>query len=400
MEYIVDTNVLLDYPKILEDNINCVITLSIIKEIDGLKKNPSDELRFNCRRASHAINKQKEKINFLFKQNKKLSTDDEIVYFAKKYGYGIVTNDLNLSIIAYKNKIVCQGYSNEGEYHTGIKTLFATFDKDGHNDNIYNIISTLTPPFPMTNNEFLVIKDDNTKETYCILKCIDNKLEVIPSSKAIRSKWVDKILPRNPEQQCLFNILHDENVKILLAQGKYGSGKSLCLTSYALQQLEQGKISKIVWVPNNSFNDNSREIAALPGDLFEKELPFLGTLIDLMGEAGVIQKLEVGEIEIVPISIMRGRNFKNSIVLVNEAQNLTEEHIKLLVGRCADGTRIFFDGDIKQVDSNIFKNKSGLKLLLNLAKSDVYSKIFGVATLSTIERSFAASASDYLDNIN
>ncbi len=96
---------------------------------------------------------------------------------------------------------------------------------------------------------------------------------------------------------------------------------------------------------------------------------------------------------------MRGRNFKNSIILVNEAQNLTEEHIKLLVGRCAEGTRIFFDGDIKQTDHHIFKNKNGLRLLLNLADSEVFSKIFGVATLSVIERSLVAQASDYLDNI-
>ena len=96
---------------------------------------------------------------------------------------------------------------------------------------------------------------------------------------------------------------------------------------------------------------------------------------------------------------MRGRNFKNCIILVNEAQNLTEEHIKLLVGRCAEGSRIFFDGDIKQVDSYVFKNKNGLKLLLNLADSEKFSKIFGVVTLNTIERSLVAQASDYLDNI-
>ena len=109
--------------------------------------------------------------------------------------------------------------------------------------------------------------------------------------------------------------------------------------------------------------------------------------------------LSAGILEIVPISIMRGRNFYNSIILVNEAQNLTEEHIKLLLGRCAEGTRIFFDGDIKQTDNHLFKEKSGLKLLLNLADSPDFSKIFGFVTLNTIERSFTARASDFLDEI-
>lgn len=72
----------------------------------------------------------------------------------------------------------------------------------------------------------------------------------------------------------------------------------------------------------------------------------------------------------MPISLARGRNIEDSIILVNEAQNLTEEHIKLLVARCGKGTRIFFDGDIKQADSNIFRQKSGLKLLTKLRFSE------------------------------
>ena len=251
----------------------------------------------------------------------------------------------------------------------------------------------------MKENEFLIIKNEDNGEVYCSYRYINGELNLLGAKRPITNSYTKKILPRNPEQECLFNLLQDESVKIVMAKGKYGSGKSVCLTNYALEQLEKGKIDKIVWVPNNAFNDNSREIGTLPGTLFEKEIPFIGSLIDIIGEDEAMRLLSNGLLEIVPVSIMRGRNFKNCIILVNEAQNLTEEHIKLLVGRCAEGSRIFFDGDIKQVDSYVFKNKNGLKLLLNLADSEKFSKIFGVVTLDTIERSLVAQASDYLDNI-
>ncbi len=105
------------------------------------------------------------------------------------------------------------------------------------------------------------------------------------------------------------------------------------------------------------------------------------------------------QLEIVPLAYMRGRSFNDSIVLVGEAENLTEDHIKLLLARCGENTRIFFDGDVQQVDSAIFKDKNGLKLLLNLHNSPVYSKIFGTVPLVKIERSLVASCADYLDNV-
>jgi phosphate starvation-inducible PhoH-like protein len=125
----------------------------------------------------------------------------------------------------------------------------------------------------------------------------------------------------------------------------------------------------------------------------------MGPILDIVGEDRARDMILKGEIEIVPISVMRGRSFNKSIVLINEAQNLTTEHIKLLIARCGEGTRIFFDGDIKQSDSSVFKNKSGLKLLLHLSQSEEYARIFGTIRLNSIERSKTAQASAYLDNL-
>ena len=125
----------------------------------------------------------------------------------------------------------------------------------------------------------------------------------------------------------------------------------------------------------------------------------MGTLTDLIGIAQVEQMVSEERVEVAPISTMRGRSFTNCLIIVNEAQNLTEEHIKLLVARCGEGTRILFDGDIKQTDSYVFENKNGLKLLTRLKDSETFGKIFGTVKLKEIERSLTAQASAYLDNL-
>lgn len=96
---------------------------------------------------------------------------------------------------------------------------------------------------------------------------------------------------------------------------------------------------------------------------------------------------------------MRGRNFDDAIVIVSEAENLTEDHIKLLVARCGKNTKIYYDGDVQQADANIFKDRNGLKLLLNLHNAPGLNKMFGTVQLKTIERSSVAAAADYLDKL-
>ena len=141
------------------------------------------------------------------------------------------------------------------------------------------------------------------------------------------------------------------------------------------------------------------ELGALPGELLDKVIGQIGPLVDLIGIDRVHSLMDQGELEIVDMGSARGRNFDETFIIVNEAQNLTEEHIKLLIGRCGEGSRIFFDGDLKQTDSEIFRNKNGLRLLLELRKSPIYSPLFGTIQLKLTERSKTAQASSYLDQI-
>lgn len=400
MKYIVDTNILLDYPNIYEEEENLVITIRCLEELDKLKNSQNPETSFNARRASRYILEHKEKLEFLEDSESLMRTvDNEIIYLARKNNCAVLSNDINVLIKCHILGIQYKTLQKKEEYYSGKAIIEIQFDNSLYSEVVENFIVSKEPPFFMKENEFLVVKNSSTKETHSIFRNIHNKLKLINKNNFINNEWSKTITPRNSEQKCLFDLLLDDSITILLAKGKYGSGKTMCLVNYALQQLDKGSINKIIWVPNNSYSQDSRELGTLPGALLDKEMPFLGSLVDIVGEQGVTKLLQEDKLEIVPISIMRGRNFNNSIILVNEAQNLTEEHIKLLIGRIAENSRIFFDGDIKQADNHIFKNKNGLALLLKLSESQVFSGIFGTITLEKIERSFTAQASDYLDNL-
>ena len=396
--YLLDTNVLLKYPSVLKSFENeVVISIRVLEELDGLKKNSNPEIAYEARRASHKIIKQLSNIKFETKVDRKSSVDDSLIILAKKKDYIVVSNDLNVIIKCKARKVQCQTYDKVETNYTGVRYQDFTLDENLYNHHLDLLIEREVPPFPMRENEFLIIHDQNGKGI-CNFIYKENKLKLL-SGHGFKSEYVGKVTPRNLEQDCLMELLQNKDISILAATGEYGTGKSFLLTTFALQQLDRGNIDKIVYVPNNSIVENTRELGTLPGTTTDKELIYMGPILDIVGEDRARNMIEQGQIEIVPISVMRGRSFNNSIVLINEAQNLTTEHIKLLIARCGTNTRIFFDGDIKQSDSSIFKNKSGLKLLLHLSQSEDYSKIFGTVRLNSIERSKTAQASAYLDNL-
>ena len=170
----------------------------------------------------------------------------------------------------------------------------------------------------MKDNEYLIITDQDDN-TLSIFRRKGENIEVIRDS-FIRNNFIRQIAPRNREQSCLFNLLKDKDITILCAQGGFGVGKSFILINYALQELEKGHIDKIVFIPNNATTDNTKELGFMPGDAYEKILPTIGTIVDIMGEDYVKQKVENEEIILAPMANIRGRNFSKSIIIVNEAQ--------------------------------------------------------------------------------
>lgn len=193
-------------------------------------------------------------------------------------------------------------------------------------------------------NEYLIVPPfEGNKAT--LFKYNGTYFDMI-RGKEITNSWIGSIYPKNVEQVCLANALISET-PITYVGGKPGTGKTFLTHNYAIGELEKEKIKKIVYVPNNSYTQNTLDIGALPGDLMDKIIPLIGPLIDLVGIDQIQRWISEEKLEIVPVAYIRGRSFNDSILLVSEAENLTEEHIKLLLARCGENTRIFFDGDIK-----------------------------------------------------
>jgi len=125
---------------------------------------------------------------------------------------------------------------------------------------------------------------------------------------------------------------------------------------------------------------SKEEIGFLPGDLREKMDPWVQPIYQnmyaLYDRVKIEKHIEEGDIEIVPVSFMRGRTFLDSIVIVDEAQNVTHEQMEMIVTRLGLRSKMIICGDDNQVD---LKNKrdSGFRFLYTAAK-----KIKNLAAIS------------------
>lgn len=215
------------------------------------------------------------------------------------------------------------------------------------------------------------------------------------SFKRIENDWVGRVAPRNPQQHLAFDMLQDKNTTIKILTGSYGSGKTFLMVAHALDLIKKGQFDKLIWVRNNIEVKDSNPLGMLPGSAYDKLLPFAGPLIDHVGGIdGLNAFIDNGMIELQHLGYIRGRDIKNSIIISSEAENLTKQHVQLLIGRVGEGSNLWLDGDYRQVDKAIFKENSGLeKAVTRLAGEP----LFAYVNLPISERSATARLADKLD---
>lgn len=243
-------------------------------------------------------------------------------------------------------------------------------------------------------NQYILIKDSTGEivDKYCRQ---NGELRQVLYHK-LGGAFTGAIKPRNPQQVCLFDMLKDKTSKIKLVTGRFGSGKTMAMTVAALELIEKGKFDKIVWVRNNVSVKDAPEIGFLPGTEIDKLMPYVMPLADHAGgEEGIKKMLENGTLEVIPLGHLRGRSLRNSIVFCTECENLTKQHIQLLMGRIDEGSQLWLDGDTKQRDRAIFEQSAGLeKMVARLAGN----KLFAHIHLEKSERSEVAALADLLDD--
>ena len=273
--------------------------------------------------------------------------------------------------------------------YTGFKDIVLTNPND---------INALYDPktneiFGCLENEYLIARDEK-EEVIDLFKCKDGRLAQVPY-KAIESKFAGKIKPRNIQQKLGIDMLYDTDITIKILTGKFGTGKDLLMSSAAIDLIEKGYFDKLVYVRNNIEVKNSKPIGHLPGSSNEKLLPFAMCLADHVGGVdGLSYMIEKGVVEVVHLGFIRGRDIKNSIILCSEAENLTKEHIQLLIGRVGEGSSLWINGDFKQTDLAIFERNNGLMTAIDRLKGHPR---FGYIKLIKTERSETAAMADLLD---
>lgn len=247
--------------------------------------------------------------------------------------------------------------------------------------------------FGCLQNQYLAVTNLNGGDTMVFRK-YEDKLVKAPL-KSIRGKFIGTIKPRNLQQHMAIDMLYNPDVTVKILTGCYGSGKDLLMCASAIDQLERGKFDKIVYVRNNIEVKNSKPIGFLPGDNNEKLLPYAMPLADHLGGIDGLQlMIGSGKIEIVHLGFIRGRDIKNSIIYCSEAENMTKEHIQLLLGRVGEGSSLWINGDFKQCDADVFLKNSGLAKAIDRLKGH---RRFGYVKLLKTERSETAAMADLLD---
>ncbi len=190
------------------------------------------------------------------------------------------------------------------------------------------------------------------------------------------STFHEKRRPKNPIK---FNITLNEEQKlakekilrstITVLAGRAGSGKTLLACQIALDGLFRKEYEKIIITrPTVSKED----IGFLPGNLKEKLDPWVQpiyqNMYQLYDREKVNKHLENSDIEIVPISFMRGRTFLDSCVIVDEAQNVTMEQMQMIVTRVGLRSKMIICGDAAQIDLKT-RRESGFSFLYDAAQS-------------------------------
>ena len=140
---------------------------------------------------------------------------------------------------------------------------------------------------------------------------------------------------------------------MVFALGYAGSGKTYLATLFAIQQLQSRSVSKVVITrPNIAVDD--KDIGFLPGDILKKMAPWTKPVLDVFEEhysmKEIAHMIEEGTIELVPVAYLRGRTFKNAVVILDEAQNTTRNSMLSALTRIGEGTKMIITGDVRQSD--------------------------------------------------
>ena len=266
-------------------------------------------------------------------------------------------------------------------------------------------VETLTQrKLELAPNEFIHLRDLADPSHTGLSRVLGDTDSLIPIQGP--RKPVYGIMARNVQQTMAFDLLLDDEVKLITLLGSAGTGKTLLALAAGMSKVfhEQRYDKLLVARP---IMPMGRDIGYLPGDKDEKLSAWMQPIFDnltyLMSTRGadaqhadskpseqrIKSMMDSGQLVLEPLTYIRGRSIPHQFIIVDEAQNLTPHEVKTIVSRVGEGTKIVLTGDVGQIDSPYLDASSnGLAYTVEKLK---HHHVTGTVTLAKSERSELAS---------
>jgi PhoH-like ATPase len=243
-------------------------------------------------------------------------------------------------------------------------------------------------------NQYVLLKDPDSPSHTALGRYDASSGKLVPLRKMRDGVW--GIRPRNKEQHTALDLLLADEVKLVTLVGKAGTGKTMLAIAAGLQRVVEERTYSRLLVSRPIF-PLGRDVGYLPGDLEQKLNPWMQPIYDnvefLMGLSKADTKngrsprelIDLGYIEIEPLTYIRGRSIPNQYIIVDEAQNLTPHEVKTIITRVGEGTKIVLTGDPYQIDNPYVDATSNG--LTTIVQKFMGQPIAGHVTLTKGERS-------------
>lgn len=338
-----------------------------------------------------------------------------------------VTKDVNLRVRADAMGLKSENYENDAvdisELYPGACELLVSDDMIDalHSDGWVDVDDETRPLIRRVNsegeegevgklfdNEYALLRSNSGSNQTSLGRVDVEKLEsgerrftIEPLDRRARDD-VWGVRPRNKEQAFALDALLGDDIKLVTLVGKAGTGKTLLAIAAGLRKVtEEQQYHKLV--VSRPIIPMGRDVGYLPGTLEEKLNPWMRPIFDnvefLMGLTradkragrGADELLDLGVMEIEPLTYIRGRSLPNQYMIVDEAQNLTPHEVKTILTRSGENTKIILTGDPYQIDNPYVDSQSnGLTYVVSRFKG---SHLAATITLYKGERSELAELS-------
>lgn len=297
-----------------------------------------------------------------------------------------VTNDINLRFKAGALGLNVEKYRNNtfqdvDSIYSGVKNIELSkelelkFKKSGGllDYSLFKKNITVEPnPNPY---EFFLLHARNSE--VFLTYYLDGSLHEIVDC----DKIYNTVVARNDEQKLGMSVLLNPDVTLVTLSGPAGTGKTLLAIGSALRQ--QKKFDQIL-IAKPIVALSEKENGYLPGNAVEKIRPYMKSLYDNIDflkssfknpdDNAVVTLLNSKKVVVEPLAYIRGRTYANTILIVDEAQNLAPSEVKTIVTRMGENSKLIFTGDIYQIDNKYLdSSNNGLTYLIEKSKSYEHS---------------------------